>query len=91
MKDDFEKALESYLPLMKYIQQNSIGLGKHYGDAALDHIKEFTKENERLKEALYSAFIVMQYYDRNKCIHPMLNDFAAEWLEINKEIINVLK
>ena len=45
------------------------------------------KKAEELKLALKSAKIVMEYYDKNKSIHPMLQAFASEWLEINKDIV----
>ena len=50
---------------------------------ASDRIVALEEENNELKMALNSAKVVMRYYDKNKGIHPMLNDFATEWLEIN--------
>lgn len=48
-------------------------------------IADLQEEIERLEGKLDSARKVMLYYNRHSGIHPMLEDFATQWLEINKE------
>ncbi len=49
----------------------------------IDLEEYLVRANTDLQTKLDSAVVVMKYYDKNSCIHPMLEDFATQWLDVN--------